>query len=250
METVLLGLFANALFLISLVLAGYLIYQLTARRKLLAFFGVNVSHRIAVYLSNLQVLQGGATGVGGIQYSYQGSAVAFGEMLVANNFRDLFNFFLPSLSDKPGILGKLLISDIQVQLLPSPRDQAQIEKSLSIISLGSPAYSGASAYIEGGLHSRARFDPNVPPLGGMRVGAVPPITDATHGFVERVFDKLSQRPAFYCAGLGELGTIGAAHFLASEWARLYKKYGGQTDFVVMLRFDPTDFRRWSVVFEL
>ena len=81
------------------------------------------------------------------------------------------------------------------------------------------------------------------------VGGIPPITDASFGFVERLVDSEGKKNIFYAAGLSELGTAGAAHFLATEWARLHRKYGDSISFVVMLRIEPADFRRWSIVFE-
>jgi hypothetical protein len=89
--------------------------------------------------------------------SYRGSAAGFGEMFEANRFRDLFNYLLPSLSENPGILSKLLISDVQVQLLHSPLKQEQIERSSSFITLGSPAYNLASEFAETKLHSDAKL---------------------------------------------------------------------------------------------
>ena len=247
LKSIAVNIISNFLFLLILITIGWLLYVLTRRSRLLRFYGINVSRRMVVYLSNLRIMLGGAIGVDDRLRAYQGSAVAFGEMLAANQFRDLFNYLLPSLSDKPGVLSKLLISDVQLQLLASPLEQRQLEHSSSFISLGSPAYNVASGFIETALHSRTQFQ-----LGGggaMLVGDVPPITDTTYGFVERIVDEKRRRCVFYVAGLSELATAGAVHFLATEWARLYRKYGNNTSFVVMLRFEPTDFRRWSIVFE-
>lgn len=246
LETIIVNVLSDFLFLLIIVALGWILFVFTRRTQLLKFYGIDTSRRIVIYLSNLRVMSGGAIGIDDQPRSYQGSAAAFGEMLVANRFRDLFNYLLPSLSDKPGVLSKLLVSDVQVQLLPSPLNQGQLEHSSSFVSLGSPAYNATSGFIERELHSRARFHQDGV---AMMVEDVPPITDTTYGFVERIVDHEQRRRVFYAAGLSELATTGAAHFLVTEWARLYRKYGSDNAFVVMLRFDPMDFRRWSIVFE-
>ena len=245
-ESILANLISDFLFLLIVIIIGWIFYALTQRSKVLKFFGIDGSRRIAVYLSNLRVQRGGSIGVDGRPRAYQGTAIAFGEMLAANRFREVFNYILPSLSDKPGILSKLLISDIQLQFAPSPLTLGELEHSCSFISLGSPKYNVASGFIETALHSRARFQEDALAI---LVGDVPPVTDATYGFVERIVDKENARCIFYAAGLSELGTVGATYFLATQWERLHRKYGDSTNFVVMLRFAPEDFRHCSIVFE-
>jgi len=284
------------------VVLGWLLFMLTRRRRLLKFFGIEASRRIVIYLSNLRVKPFGAIGIDDQERSYEGSTVAFYEMSVAERFRNLFTYILPSLSEKSGVLSKLLISDVQVEI-SSPLEHAQLEASSSFVTLGGPAYNGASDFVEKALHGRARFTlghvapathtgapaaqsadrfretfstlvspPGSPtrsvltsgsgsapttasclPLHGqdsaILVDDIPPITDTAFGFIERIVDHEQKRCVFYAAGLSELGTQGAANFLATEWARLYRKYGDGTSFLVMLRFDPADYKHWSIVFE-
>lgn len=246
LESIGVNVLSDFVFLLIIIALGWMVVALTRRTQLLKFFGINASRRIVVYLANLRVKQFGAIGIDGRQRSYQGSAMPFGEMLIANRFRDLFNYLIPSLSDRPGILSKILISDVQVQLSTSPLNHGKLEPSASFITFGSPAYNAASGFVETELHSQARFNKDYSEIS---VANVPPITEVTHGFVERIVDHDKKRSIFYGASLGELGTVGAAHFLATEWARLHRKYGHDTAFLVMLRFEPTDYRRWSIVFE-
>lgn len=303
------NLISDVLFLILAVILGWAIYKLSHRAKLLGFFGIEKSRRITVYASNLRVKTGGALGINGQELSYQGSTAAFGEIAEANRFRDLFNYLLPSLSETPGLLSKLLVSDIQVQLLLSPLDGSQIEGSASFITLGGPAYNIASGIAESKFHSKAKFVfvtretslsslahppsqsnseaeytgatgirvlnlptfdtaapgtaiPFITPSGiathpfqpteqvsAILVEGVPPMTDSTYGFVERFFDHANKRSIFYTAGISELATAGAAHYIISEWEKLERKFGAESEFLVVLRFDPLDYRRWSIVFE-
>lgn len=319
--------------LIGLIL-GWLILTFS-RRKLLTFYGVHESRRMIIYLSNLRVVRGGAVGIDGRLRSYEGAATAFLEMLGANRFRDLFNFLLPTLSESPGFLSKLLISDVQVQLAHSPLREGELERSFPFIALGSPAYNVASRFVEEQLHSRARFRlgrsrvkpatefPKVtmlsvsdtsgeaftsprPPSGSpmeldldvsrgaashvptgsgedivdfvkhtsmgtpsnvelvesgqddeseeiptaIQIDGVPDITDTMCGFVERIVDIKGDRFVFYVAGISELATAGAAHFLRKKWSYLRRKYPKDTPFLVVLRFDANTYKKWNIVFEL
>lgn len=304
---------SDILFLLVLVVLGWALLVITRRANLLRFFGVGESRRMVVYLSNLRIVRGGAIGIDGRQRSYQGATITFLEMLVANRFRDVFNYLLPSLSDRPGILSKLLVSDVQVQLIHSPLNEGELERSSPFITLGSPAYNIASRFAEEKLHSQARFrlgrarsqpDAEAPPatistvsdssgevvptltpvsasgvaldwllhaevgnastidleesgsdvepgetISAILVEGVPPITDETYGFVERIVDHEQDRFVFYAAGISELATAGAAHFLITEWAHLEQKYPRDTPLLVVLRFEANNYKRWSIVFE-
>lgn len=78
---------------------------------------------------------------------------------------------------------------------------------------------------------------------------IPPFEDLTYGFIERVFEPENDRMLFYIAGLSEYSTKGAAFFLSSEWKNLYRKYGADKPFIVMIRVDDSDPAKWSVVLE-
>jgi hypothetical protein len=237
---------SDFLFVLIPLLFGWMFLVFTHRVQLLKFFGVYNSRRIVIYLSNLIISPGSASGVNNKQWGYHGPAVPFYELPVANHLQGLFNYLLPSFSDGSSILRKLLISDVQVQLMPSPHEQGQPEQLTSFITLGSPMYNTISCFVESGLHSKVQFQEDA---RAILVEAVPPITDTSYGFIERIVDRERKRSIFYAAGLAKLGTAGAAHFLATEWKRLNRKYGDNTNFVVMLRFDTEDDRRWSIVFE-
>jgi len=316
------NLVSDVLFLLIAVALGWMVFIITRRVRLLKFFGISKSRRIVIYLSNLRVKPKGAIGIDGKERSYQGSAACFAEMQVANRFRDLFNYLLPTLSDESNLLSRLLISDVRVHIQRSPLNQGQLERSSSFVALGSRAYNIASSFIETELHSQVRLQlgnvslstpdesapwlqpsylppsfkdsepedeatPTLTPVSASGASIdvdafgffenavlgsastidldpdtdsekqppavlmkdVPPITDKTCSFVERIVDHEADRSIFYVAGISELGTAGAAYFLMTEWERLHKKYGDSTSFVVMLRIEPTNFKRWSIVFE-
>jgi hypothetical protein len=304
---------SDFIFLLIAIGIGWLFYLITKRFELLRFFGIEKTHRVVIYLSNIRVKKFGSIGIDGKERSYNSPSGAFGEIHVANRFRDLFNFILPSISDNPGILGKLLISDVKVQILQSPLKQGELETSTTLITLGSPAYNIASGFVENYKNSRAKFGlgvsskkkpPNTqedantilptthsmtvertvidtmsPTPSGtaspfqvshlssspsgltfeekdleekepeISVDNIPPITDITYGFVQRIKDSGDGRIYFYIAGLSELGTVGAADYLINNWHELCRKYGCEKDFLVMLRFNPIDYKKWTIAFE-
>lgn len=296
------NIFADVVFVLLGLAVPWIILVVTKRRKLLRFYGIGEPRRIAVYLSNIRVKSFGAVGVDGLPRSYQGTTTPLGETTAANQFRDLFNYPLPSFPEPGRLMSKLLISDTDVQLAPAPFTAQDIVRSTSFITLGSPAYNIASRFVEDELSSQAKIRtinpaqddvaprteqdldlplapgyayiehplqvsshgtadisatarwPGVPreehtSSSAIFVEGLPPITDTTYGFVERIIDHKRGRSVFYVAGLSELGTLGAAHFLAREWRNLHRRYRHDSAFVVLLRIQPGDYRSWSVVLE-
>lgn len=239
---------SDIIFLVIALLIGWVIYYYTRRRKLFKFFKISDTKRLVVYLSNLRIQQYGALAINGKPASYQGSSIVYKELIASYKFRDNFNYIAPSLSDKPGLLSKLLISDVTVRSQISVLHQDHIDHNTSIITLGSPTYNLVSSHIEQHQSNIVRFRQN---RNGsfIEVDNIQPITDTTYGFVERLFDRDNNRSIFYTAGLSELGTVGAADYLAYNWKSLYNKYKGDKNFLIMLKFSPQNMRNWTIVFE-
>jgi hypothetical protein len=136
------------------------------RRRLLTFFGVKSSRKMVIYLSNLDVRPGGASGPDGRARSYRGSAVPNEEREVADHFRRLFARppGLLRFLGTSGLLDRILpssgfrLSDVEVQILSPPPTQQQLDPSASVITLGSPYYNAASNCVETEFNSRARFE--------------------------------------------------------------------------------------------
>ncbi len=241
------NLIADLIFATLLVTVGWLLFVVTRRSRLFKFFGIGHGRRIFIYLSHLRVAAGGALDPHGTARSYQGSVVAFGEMSVSNAYRDLFTYPLPALFDKPGVLRSLFVADVEVQIQQSPLSAQEMDSVASIVTLGSPGYNVVSGYVETVLHSEATFD--LTTTGAIKVSGLSPITDTAYGFVERVVDRANNRPVFYAAGLSELGTVGAAYYLAIHWPRLWRKYKSKDNFLVMLKIDARDPTLATVIFE-
>lgn len=132
-------------------------YILTYRRKLLSFFGADSTRRFLVYVSHLDVRVGGAAGIDGVERSYSGAAVPMREMSEAGKFRDLFNFLFPSLSESSGVLRHLLVSDVRVDVVQLSEDCGELDCASSFVTLGSPAYNGASKFVQEKLNSYVKY---------------------------------------------------------------------------------------------
>lgn len=157
-EAIAQNLVSDAIFIVIVIVLGWLLLLVSGRRKLLTFFGVKESRRIVIYLSRIGVIEGGAVGIDGKTRSYSGFTGAFGEVQTADLFRKIFNYLLPALADIPDWLKKLLISDVEVEIKPSPTEMDILESAASFITLGSPAYNITSRFVEETLKSQARFE--------------------------------------------------------------------------------------------
>src|SRR6266511_2895872 len=106
---------------------GWVLYRLMSRGPLLSFFRIRQSKRPFVYLSNLFVQRGGAVGIDGIPRGFEGSAIPTYEALLMPAVQRLFNYVVPGVDSLPGFLKQLLLSDVTVEVLPSPLDVSAIE---------------------------------------------------------------------------------------------------------------------------
>ena len=220
---------------------------LTRRRRLLTFFDLKGRKRLVLYLSNVCVQPGGSVGVDGKPRSYSGTAIPGNETILIPLFQRLFNFVIPGLSEQPGLLKWLLISDVAVESFPSPYAAAGVEKDATFIAVGSPAYNSASLRIEQVLNPLARFNAG---YAGFSLDQAHAIIDINCGFVQRVVDQVSGQTAFYVAGMLSLGTTGAAYFLATRWAYLAEKYNNyKKPFCVVVRISENDPCSHEIVFE-
>jgi hypothetical protein len=225
---------SNLLTILIVAGVGWLIYFFTRRRRLLAFFGLKDRKRLVLYLSNVRVQSGGSLGIDGIPRAYSGTAIPSNETMLIPLFQRLFNFVIPGLTEQPGLLKWLLISDVAVESLPSPSRATEVEKDATFITVGSPAYNSASLRIEQALNPLGRFNAE---YAGFSLDEAHAITDLRCGFIQRVIDQVSGQTAFYVAGMSSLGTTGAAYFLAARWSYLAEKYKTSKPFCVVVRIN-------------
>jgi len=247
-ENIFSGVIANVLFAILIILIGWTMYFLTERRELLNFFGISDTKRLVIYLSNLRIIKDGSIGIDDRPRSYQGATVVYNEQAVATKFKESFNYLVPSLSDSPSFLSKILFADIRIISMPSPLDESDIEAVSSIITLGSPGYNIVSLMVEKNRNSAVRFTNDNREI---QVSSIPNLKNPVNGFIQRLIIKKDNknRCLFYVAGPYEQGTIGAAYYLVNNWKALRKKYKDNESFVIVLGFPSSNINNYTIEME-
>jgi hypothetical protein len=139
---------SDFIYTILILFIGWVLYYFTRRALLLSFFNIKESKRIVIYLSHLRILTSGAIGADGKPRSFGASALPLYETELVPIFQRLFNFVIPGAESQPGFLKKLFISDVTVEILPSPLNVGDIERTTTFIAVGSPGYNMASKRIE------------------------------------------------------------------------------------------------------
>src|SRR6266511_4964608 len=182
LESIAQNLVAELLFLLILLALGWLLYRVTHRRPLLSFFGIRGSKRLVVYLSNLSIQRGGAVGVDGLPRSFGESALPAYEVDLIPWLQRLFNYVVPGTNEQPGFLKWLQLSDVAVEFVPSPFNEAEIERDSTVIAVGSPGYNRASSYVEDSLHSIGQFTND---MNAITLAGASPLHGDHYAFVQR-----------------------------------------------------------------
>lgn len=242
------GLISDFIFFILILGIGWAIYFFTERQKLLSFFNIKDTKKLVIYLGNLRIIEGGSLGIDNQPRKYCGTTIVFNEQVTATKYKEHFNYLVPSISESPTFLSKILFSDIKVASLPSPLTENDIEANCSIISFGSPGYNKVSEVIEDYPETKVRF---INDNSAIEIDNIPPMDDIANGFIQRLVttNDGSTRSIFYVAGLSEYGTIGAANYLINNWKHLRKKYGDNKSFCVVVRFPNANFDNFTIVSE-
>jgi hypothetical protein len=101
-----------------LLVLGWFVYQLKSRGPRLSFFGIKKTKKLFVYLSHLRIQSGGALGIDDKPRSFGESAIPAYEAELMPALQRLFNYVVPGVEDLPGYLNRLLLSDVDVEVLP------------------------------------------------------------------------------------------------------------------------------------
>lgn len=225
------GVVGNSLFLGVLILIGFLLRYLPRRRKFRRFFQKREAQPIYIILSHVRVAKGGAIGVSNATYSFANSAIPVMEAQVAQRFKGAFLSPIPGLAGQPGLLSALLISELSVEVAPSPLSSAAIPRDGTIIAVGGPSYNIASTFIEQNLNP-----PAYTVGAGIAFQSGAASTDPAVGFIARLEDTANDRFVFYVAGPSEEATAASLDFLLRSWPALEKRYRGRNSFSMAVRF--------------
>jgi hypothetical protein len=228
-----------------IVAVGWLLIR-KKRTRLIQFFGVERERRVVIYWSLVRVLQGGSVGVDNRPRGYYGPTIPSGELDLIAVYQRLFNYVVPSLQEQPGFLRNLLLSDVKVEISPSPLRKEDIDRGSSLVSFGSPGYNVVSQWIEDELRAVGRF---VPDMAAVEVDGIQPFHGMLSGFIQRVRIQDGPTMAFYVAGVSERATKAAAYYLASRWEDLQRRFGNRENFCVVIRAANDDFRNCTVLLE-
>jgi hypothetical protein len=225
------------------VVAGTLYYYFSRRRRLLRFFGCSGSRRIRLYLSNLDIVRGGAKDPSGLMRSYHGSSTPGYELRFIPAIFQLFLAPVPGLSDQLGWLRFLALREVEIDAAPSPKSVQDIDASATIITVGSAGYNTVSGEVETNFEPRVLVDPDgyvVAPDGTRHVGL-------EYAVLAKCRHPSRLQWAFYAAGPTRVGTTSAFLYLIQNWSSLSKEFGDQSPFSVTIRVIDGDPSRREVV---
>lgn len=239
------NLFADFIIVFISIFAADIFY-LWPRLRLRKFFGLDDSRNIAIYVSNIRYDPMKAPAVGVDDQSATIGAgtetVSFRELMAANYFQELLTRLFPSLPELVSVLGKLRISGVQVQILPSPKEQEDFDPTPPFISIGGTAFNAASGFIQKNLKSRIQCHVINGHNTEIEIRDMPhmsPITDPYYGFIERIVHP--QGYIFYAVGSSSIGSAGAAYHLATQWKKLCRKHG-DGPFLKIIKVDRNNFK--------
>jgi len=243
--------FSDLVYTLCLALLGLLflgIIQLSKWKRLLGVFGLKKNRpRLRVYLSNLDVLLGGARDFRGVCRRYEGSAVSGPELGVIDQ---LTRLLAHSILDQLGIVREWLGErywifrkpELVFQLSPLDPDEIQFD---SIISVGSSGYNSVTDYYQNEynptmiLDHEAANDPDrciVINYGERRGQFIPIAPGRDMGVLAKVYDCHHDTVVFIGAGFNINGSLGAIRYLIDHWQELAKGYQGVASWAVCLDF--------------
>jgi hypothetical protein len=239
------GVVGNILTVLLTLAGGWFLWLAVGRRALRRFWGIGESKQIRIYISNLNLLPGGAVDSSGTPRTARGPVVSQSESEMAGLLKNLF--FASFQGAQFDWVRALLLIEADVTVVPAPDSVAAIaaiERYGTVVTLGSPGYNPISGAIERDYKSPVRF------INDNRAIQLPgnfTTDDPRHCFVVRLM--MAGRFWFYVAGLDGDGTAGAAYYLATSWRRLDKRYQKSPSFYVALERVGDDFRNSRVVAE-
>lgn len=68
------------------------------------------------------------------------------------------------------------------------------------------------------------------------------LSDISYGFIERIVDSQNSRYYFYCVGLSDSSTAGAAFILQKEWEKICSEFPTNKDFLIPIMVRSIDYK--------
>lgn len=185
------------------------------RRRLYALFGLTKDRpRIVIYTSRLFVTEGGSLGPDSTPRRFVGEAIPNYE---AELIKDFGAFFASSPVIRWSGAAWLRWADVEVVVQVSPASAADMDRSATLITIGSPGYNTVTEAVEQwGAPVQFAADNGLlrlPDGTQLNVNA---------GVLQRVVHPSTGQVAFYAAGPTAPGTSAAAQALIRDWKQLRK----------------------------
>ncbi len=272
METFFKGVIENLVASIIFWVVGGLIFwfYLFFRKKiaLRKFFGIKTDN-YTIYLSSYQIDKNTVKDRNGITRGHEGKAIPEYEFQTIPNLSSIFLKSTRLLS--PDIF-KGLIDGIWTRSLPEIRFELSPLKvneapTHSLISVGGPKFNAVTNYYLETRNGRFFFNQykdmelkrwRILIKNGNRqdeiIGKDFLKEDVDIGYIQRIVDPETNATVILIAGLGVNGTRAAANYIASNWLKLYHRYG-LNDFGIALKCpdfhkDPEGYRNVTVLTQL
>jgi hypothetical protein len=236
---------------VLVTLIGIVIFRFSRLWKLIRLLGIDgQQRRVILYLSSLLIPRGHAIDFRGQARSYEGIAipteefsagVALSRLLPSDPFENL-----PPVARRPLEKRLPFFRKVQIDVNASPMRDPDIDFSTrSIITLGSHGYNIVSDYCSRNNLARLAITGDgtqITILQGDHSGEVIRPSSPQHdiAILEKIVDHSRGNTTIVVgAGLGVIGTMGAANYLLTNWETLHKKYG-KREFALVLQFGPTN----------
>lgn len=236
---------------VLVTLIGVVIFRLSRLHKLVRLLGIDgKARRVILYLSSLFVPRGSSLDFRGQARSYEGitipteefsAGVALSRLLPSDPFENL-----PPIARRPLEKQFPFFRPIQIDVNASPMRDPDIDFSTrSIITLGSHGYNIVSDYCVRKSLARLAITGDgtqISILQGQHSGEVitSPGPQYDIAILEKIIDHTRGNTTIVvAAGLGVIGTMGAANYLLENWKTLEKEYG-EREFALVLQFGPAD----------
>lgn len=238
----------NAIFVAIVAILGYLVFYGTRRRRVHHFFGLEGTKRFHVVTSSLTVPPLTTSGVDGRPRSFAGVAVPEYESRLAAEVQAFLFSVMPGSIHRPGRLRSIRWTDIIVSTGAAPVVATPVDKTSTVLSLGSSAYNSVSLQIEQDPKAFAKFTSGGDAIviqaddGETRINLDPETTG--YCFVQRLRRSETGQTRFQAAGFSAEGTGCAARFLFDHWSELSNRFNGDKRFCILIRYfggDPSSY---------
>ena len=226
-----------------LTLAGTLVYRFSRRRGLLRFFGCAKTRKLCLYLSNLDILFGGAIDPEGKPRGYRGPSTPGYELPFIPAIYRLFQAPVPGLSSQPGLWRYLALRDVEIVASPAPGSILDIDEKATLVTVGSLGYNTVSREVERSFKPSVQLSTDgyvISPDGVRHDGS-------EYAIVGKYYSPERKQWAFYTAGPTRVGTTGAFLYLVRHWADLRRTFGDRSPFSMTIRVLDGDPSRCEVV---